>query len=280
MTVTTSLSDEGAVVGAQDVADAGAAARHDLLRPRGGRGLRPARGHREGGLLRLAPACSMGAVSVDVVIATFFNFNPELVRSAIPGAWDLATPEHLVEARFAAVDAAFRRILGDAVVGSPDMARAAELAQIRGRRKRAGTSRAALLAAAVRGPRYRPPSHRPARGTAQVPILREHRRNPTSPSWGRARALPGDRGARHPRGPPGTRPPARRWATWAWPDEGVWEAAVRGPARPWAGSSRTHQCPSVGSKQCRRSRPASELRVSRGAQPSHRKLCFRCLCPS
>ncbi|HWF16525.1 MAG TPA: hypothetical protein VG244_10130 [Acidimicrobiales bacterium] len=75
-------------------------------------------------------AAPMGAVSADVVIATFFNFNPDLVRSAIPGAWDIATPEHLVEARLAAVDAAFRRILGDAVVGSPDMGRAAELAQI------------------------------------------------------------------------------------------------------------------------------------------------------
>jgi hypothetical protein len=75
-------------------------------------------------------AAPMGAVTADVVIATFFNFNPEIVRAAIPGAWELATPEDLVEARFAAVDAAFRRILGDAVVGSPEMARAAELAQI------------------------------------------------------------------------------------------------------------------------------------------------------
>jgi hypothetical protein len=75
-------------------------------------------------------AAPMGAVGADVVIATFFNFNPELVRAAIPGAWDLATPADLVEARFAAVAAAFRRILGDAVVGSSEMARAAELAQL------------------------------------------------------------------------------------------------------------------------------------------------------
>jgi hypothetical protein len=75
-------------------------------------------------------AAPMGAVTADVVIATFFNFNPELVHAAIPGAWDLATPEDLVEARFAAVDAAFRRILGDAVVGSAEMVRAAELAEL------------------------------------------------------------------------------------------------------------------------------------------------------
>jgi hypothetical protein len=74
-------------------------------------------------------AAPMGAVGAEVVIATFFNFNPELVRHAIPAAWDVATPEQLVAARFAAVDAAFRRILGDEVVASSDMARAAELAR-------------------------------------------------------------------------------------------------------------------------------------------------------
>ncbi len=75
-------------------------------------------------------AAPMGAVGAEVVIATFFNFNPALVRHAIPSAWDAATPEQLITARFAAVDAAFRRILGDDVVRSADMARAAELARI------------------------------------------------------------------------------------------------------------------------------------------------------
>jgi hypothetical protein len=74
-------------------------------------------------------AAPMGAVSADVVIATFFNFNPELVRSAIPDAWDRATPADLIAARFAAVDAACRRILGNAIVESPDMTRAATLAR-------------------------------------------------------------------------------------------------------------------------------------------------------
>jgi hypothetical protein len=75
-------------------------------------------------------AAPMGAVGAEVVIATFFNFNPELVRHAISGMWDIASPAQLITARFAAVDAAFRRILGDEVVGSADMARAAELARI------------------------------------------------------------------------------------------------------------------------------------------------------
>jgi hypothetical protein len=74
-------------------------------------------------------AAPMGAVSADVVIATFFNFNPDLVRRAIPDAWERATPSDLIDARFAAVDAAFRRVLGNDVVASPEMARAAVLAR-------------------------------------------------------------------------------------------------------------------------------------------------------
>jgi hypothetical protein len=74
-------------------------------------------------------AAPMGAVGADVVIATFFNFNPDLVRSAIPDAWDRAAPADLIAARFAAVDAACRRILGNAIVESPDMTRAAALAR-------------------------------------------------------------------------------------------------------------------------------------------------------
>jgi hypothetical protein len=74
-------------------------------------------------------AAPMGAVAAELVIATFFNFNPDLVRAAIPRAWDIATPGELVGARFAAVDGALRRVLGDDVVESPAMERAAELAR-------------------------------------------------------------------------------------------------------------------------------------------------------
>jgi hypothetical protein len=72
-------------------------------------------------------AAPMGAVSADVVVSTFYNFNPELVHAAIPHAWEVATPAALVAARFDAADAAFRRVLGDAVVGSEEMRRAATL---------------------------------------------------------------------------------------------------------------------------------------------------------
>src|SRR5271156_1992591 len=75
-------------------------------------------------------AAPMGAVTADVVVSTFFNFNPELVHAAIPSAWAVASPEALVAARFDAVDAAFRRLLGDEVLAADDMRRAAELARI------------------------------------------------------------------------------------------------------------------------------------------------------
>jgi hypothetical protein len=82
-------------------------------------------------------AAPMGAVGADVVIATFFNFNPDLVRAAIPHAWEVTSPEALVEARLLAVDGAFRRVLGNDVLESHSMARAAELA--RGLADSAGT---------------------------------------------------------------------------------------------------------------------------------------------
>jgi hypothetical protein len=71
----------------------------------------------------------MGAVSADVVVATFFNFNPDLVHAAIPRAWSITTPDALVAARLEAVDISMRRLLGDEVVQSAEMIRASELAR-------------------------------------------------------------------------------------------------------------------------------------------------------
>lgn len=72
-------------------------------------------------------AAAMGQVGPDVVIATFFNFKPELVHAAIPAAWDAASPEAILAARLDAADRALRRILGD-LIEHPDLASAAELA--------------------------------------------------------------------------------------------------------------------------------------------------------
>jgi hypothetical protein len=71
----------------------------------------------------------MGRVSLEVVIATFFNFAPVIVAKAIPTVWEITTPEAVTEARYAGVDAAYRRLLGDDVIGSEEMAEAAALAR-------------------------------------------------------------------------------------------------------------------------------------------------------
>ncbi|MDQ1695310.1 MAG: hypothetical protein QOJ03_663, partial [Frankiaceae bacterium] len=71
----------------------------------------------------------LGVVPAEVVIATFYNFSPALVRKAIPSAWETSSPEAVLTARFAAADAALRRLLGSDVVDSDDMAEAASLAR-------------------------------------------------------------------------------------------------------------------------------------------------------
>ena len=71
-------------------------------------------------------AAPMGAVGGGVVAATFYNFNPALVARAIPAAWELANPDAVVAARFAAAGAALTRLLGPDVTGSADMTALAE----------------------------------------------------------------------------------------------------------------------------------------------------------
>ncbi|GAC1518261.1 MAG: hypothetical protein NVS1B12_10850 [Acidimicrobiales bacterium] len=72
-------------------------------------------------------AAPMGAVAADVVIATFFNFHPALVRRAVPRCWSLVSPEQMVQARFRAADAALRRMLD---VSGETVAEAAVLARV------------------------------------------------------------------------------------------------------------------------------------------------------
>ncbi|MBP5872121.1 hypothetical protein QBB33_26730 [Streptomyces scabiei] len=73
-------------------------------------------------------SAALGAAPADLVIATFYNFNPQLVRRAIPAAWEAATPQRFAAARLTAVDATLRRILGTDV-STPALTRAAELAR-------------------------------------------------------------------------------------------------------------------------------------------------------
>jgi hypothetical protein len=63
------------------------------------------------------------------VVATFYNFNPEIVRAAIPAAWSAASPADVVTARLGAIDRALREVLGDDAVASPEVVEAATLAR-------------------------------------------------------------------------------------------------------------------------------------------------------
>ena len=70
----------------------------------------------------------MGAVSAEVVIATFFNFDPGLVRRSMAGVWDLVTPVDVLAARMRGADRMIRAHAG-AFVGSAELAEAADLAR-------------------------------------------------------------------------------------------------------------------------------------------------------
>jgi hypothetical protein len=72
-------------------------------------------------------AAAMGAVGAEVVKATFFNFDPQLVERSMHGAWEKASPADLSTARLTAADRMIRRLAGD-TIGA--LAPAAELARI------------------------------------------------------------------------------------------------------------------------------------------------------
>jgi hypothetical protein len=73
-------------------------------------------------------AAAMGPVPAEVVIATFYNFHPQMVRRAIPDAWSFSAPAEVLDARHRGVDAALRRLLGDAT-SSDVVVEAASLAR-------------------------------------------------------------------------------------------------------------------------------------------------------
>ncbi|WP_188190482.1 SCO6745 family protein [Nonomuraea sp. SYSU D8015] len=54
-------------------------------------------------------SAAFGRASADLVIATFYNFCPGLVRRSLPAAWDVVTPEQVLRARLDAATEALRR---------------------------------------------------------------------------------------------------------------------------------------------------------------------------
>ncbi|WP_028798907.1 SCO6745 family protein [Streptomyces sp. 142MFCol3.1] len=73
-------------------------------------------------------AAALGAVGPGTVTATFYNFSHELVARHLPQVWRTVSPQKVLEARARAVDATLRRLLGEELVASKEMAEAAELA--------------------------------------------------------------------------------------------------------------------------------------------------------
>ncbi len=73
--------------------------------------------------MRAAP---LGPVSAEVVASLFYHHTVEMVAPSIPRAWQIASPEAVVAARFEALDKAFRRLLPQQIQ-SPEVPEAVEL---------------------------------------------------------------------------------------------------------------------------------------------------------
>lgn len=54
-------------------------------------------------------SAALGRASAELVISTFYNFHPALVRQAVRGVWDTVTPQQVLDARYAAAGEALRR---------------------------------------------------------------------------------------------------------------------------------------------------------------------------
>jgi hypothetical protein len=67
-------------------------------------------------------AAPLGPVGAAVVTASFFGFAPGMVARAIPGVWELITPEEALRTRLAGATGALGRLLSE-----QDVARAADL---------------------------------------------------------------------------------------------------------------------------------------------------------
>ena len=74
-------------------------------------------------------SAAMGRVGAGPVAATFYVFNPSLVAHFIPAAWEAASPEDVVAARYRGVSGAYARLLGEEVLASDEVREAADLAR-------------------------------------------------------------------------------------------------------------------------------------------------------
>jgi helix-turn-helix protein len=75
-----------------------------------------------------ARACPLGVTPAEVVVSTFYNFNPVMITGSMPRIWKMSTPEAVIGARFQAADRCLRPLLGSSI-DSPEMAEALALAR-------------------------------------------------------------------------------------------------------------------------------------------------------
>jgi hypothetical protein len=115
-------------------------------------------------------AAPLGRVPAEVVHAAFYSFAEGEAARHIPSAWATIPPEASFAARERGSAASVRRILGDALAGSPGLVRAADLTT------KAATSAPTAGRVMYAGMRTMPvPSDPVARLWHSATMLREHR---------------------------------------------------------------------------------------------------------
>jgi hypothetical protein len=81
-------------------------------------------------------AAAMGAIGPEVARSVFYNFSPQLIALGVPGAWELATPQQVLDARARAVERLYTRLgaPSETLAEATRLARAAaEEADVHGR---------------------------------------------------------------------------------------------------------------------------------------------------
>ncbi|GGO94129.1 SCO6745 family protein [Wenjunlia tyrosinilytica] len=111
----------------------------------------------------------LGVPSAELVASSFYSFSPRMVEEHVRGAWAVAAPQRVLEARTHAMDRALRAVLGE-LIGSPELAEAAASAR---RAAEAAMTAGRPLGAANAGLSWPQESHLVLWQAATV--LREHR---------------------------------------------------------------------------------------------------------
>jgi hypothetical protein len=74
-------------------------------------------------------SAAMGEVDAEVVVATFYNFDPALVRHAMKDVWSITSAAAMLAARLRAVDVSLTRAFGPDVLRSTSLSDAASIAR-------------------------------------------------------------------------------------------------------------------------------------------------------